>query len=93
MKTLNFQIDNLKCGGCESTIKERIQKFEGIEKVTIDNESSEVEIQHSGELLKDEVLKALARLGYPEKGTTNAFQTAKSYVSCAVGKVSNKVAS
>lgn len=93
MKTLAFEIDNLKCGGCERTIRDRILKFEGVNAVDIDPENSQVQIEHTGTVVKEIVLKALAKLGYPEKGSSSAFQTARSYVSCAIGKVSEKVSS
>ena len=34
------------------------------------------------------VLEKLNSLGYPPEGTSTGFQKAKSYVSCAIGKVS-----
>ena len=35
------------------------------------------------------LLEKLSKLGYPELGTSNVLQKAKSYVSCAIGKLEN----
>ena len=87
MKNVIIEIDNLKCGGCAATISNSLSQFDGVEKVEVNNETSEVTLSYEEELDFDEIKKKLEFLGYPEKGTTNKFQTAKSYVSCAIGKV------
>ena len=33
----------------------------------------------------------LAQLGFPKKGTGNNIQKAKSFMSCAIGRVSEKI--
>ena len=37
---------------------------------------------------KEAILKKLTSLGYPERGQNTILNQAKSYVSCAVGKMS-----
>lgn len=90
MKTENIAIDNLKCGGCANTIKKSLLKMNGMESVEVNTDSSEVGVSFGDSLTKTEILKKLASLGYPEKGTTNTYQKVKSYVSCAVGRVGAK---
>ncbi|MEO6303476.1 MAG: heavy metal-associated domain-containing protein [Bacteroidia bacterium] len=38
MKTEKILIANLKCGGCENTIKSKLSKIEGVESVTVNQE-------------------------------------------------------
>ena len=83
-----FIVDNLKCDGCANTIKTKLSKMKGVEKVIVDTETSSVVVEHSGEAERDTFLQKLSDLGYPEEGTSNLFQKGKSYVSCAVGKMS-----
>jgi copper chaperone CopZ len=80
-------IDNLKCSGCANTIKKSLSAMDGMNEVSVDVEKSEVSISYGSDLTKAEILKKLSGLGYPEQGTTNTFQKAKSYVSCAVGRI------
>jgi len=88
MTVENIAIDNLKCGGCANTIKKSLLGMTGMETVDVNVDTSEVGVSFRFSLTKPEILKKLASLGYPEQGTTNTFQKAKSYVSCAVGRVS-----
>jgi len=88
MKTQNIRIDNLKCGGCANTIKKNLEKIEGVASVEVDVEKSEVAVTHQDTLDRAVLVEKLAKLGYPEAGTGNVLQKAKSYVSCAVGKIS-----
>jgi len=89
MKTVDINIENLKCNGCASTIKKGLQKFNEVEKVNIDIENSIVNISFDGEDKNiDKYKKKLSVLGYPEIGNNNTFSVAKSFVSCAIGRVS-----
>jgi len=88
MKT-TIRIENLKCHGCANTITKGIEKFDEVEKVKVNVEDSTVEVLFAGS--DDNILKfknKLSRLGYPEAGHNNMISTAKSYVSCAVGRMS-----
>ena len=89
MTTTTIQIENLKCNGCASTVKKGLLKFDEVENVTIDLENSLVEISYKGNEENEANYKAkLKGLGYPEAGKNTNFSIAKSYVSCAIGKVS-----
>jgi len=89
MNKATIQIENLKCHGCASTIRKGLLKFEEVKSVDVDIEKSLVEISFNGEneKIKDYKTK-LARLGYPEKGSNNTISIAKSFISCAIGRVS-----
>lgn len=86
MKT-NIKIENLKCGGCAATIKKGISSIKGVEDVAIDVENSIVTISAENTTL-DAVKTKLSKLGYPEVGGENTLvHKAKSFVSCAVGRI------
>jgi len=76
-------IQNLKCGGCANTITKNISN------VTVNVEESSVTFHYETEGNLAEVKDKLHSLGYPEDGEANSFGSkAKSYVSCAIGKMS-----
>jgi len=82
-----IQIENLKCGGCASTIKKGILAIEGVSEIDIDIEKSIVSITSENENVAEIRLK-LSKLGYPEVGDKNTvLHKAKSFVSCAVGRM------
>lgn len=86
-KTL--QIQNLKCGGCANTIITQLSKLEGISKVEVNNETDEVNFNYSSEVELESVKIKLSNLGYPMVGDSNSLpKKAKSFVSCAVGRMS-----
>ena len=86
MKT-EIQVENLKCGGCASTIKKAILAIEGASEIEIDIEKSIVLIT-SENVNVEEIKLKLSKLGYPEVGDKNTvLHKAKSFVSCAVGRI------
>ena len=87
MNRVTITIENLKCHGCAATIKKGLYKFEEIKNVDV--EKSSVEITFNGDDSNIETYKLkLANLGYPEKGSNNTISIAKSFISCAIGRVS-----
>lgn len=85
-----IKIQNLKCGGCANTITNKLNEIKGISEVTIDVDASTVAFSHKTvEDLETAKLK-LATIGYPEVGAKNSVVSkAKSYVSCATGKMNS----
>ena len=84
-----IQIQNLKCGGCANTITKNNVVLGGITNVTVNVEESTVTFNYETEAQLVEVKEKLKTLGYPEDGATNSLGSkAKSYVSCAIGKMS-----
>ncbi len=82
-------IQNLKCGGCASTITKNISNIEAITAVLVNVEESSVSFAYPTEEKLMEVKDKLKSLGYPEDGEANSLGSkAKSFVSCAVGKIS-----
>lgn len=89
--TIRFEVENLKCGGCASTIEKTLRADPRVTRVVVDPTLDSVEIGAAAGL-RGELAATLARLGYPEKGSVEGLRSAaavaKSYVSCAVGKMS-----
>lgn len=89
MKTHTFFVENMKCNGCANTIRKEASKFSSVKSVTVDPEQSLITLElndASDEL--EQIKQRLAKIGYPEMGTENNILTsAKSYVSCAIGRI------
>ena len=89
MKTIN--ILNLKCNGCANTIKKGLLSIEGINKVEVTLENSEIKINEVSDDVFTQVKEKLSKMGYPEVGDANSMlHKAKSMVSCASGKLSSE---
>ena len=88
MKT-TIPIQNLKCGGCANTITKGISAIDDIKNVSVNVEDNTVTFSYETEEQVNEVKNKLKSLGYPVDGETNTLgDKAKSYVSCAIGKIS-----
>ena len=86
-----FEVHNVKCGGCANTLTKSLKDdFGSVEvdlsvnprKITLDIEDNKIE----------ELKLKLRSLGYPLtndelSGFKKATTTAKSFVSCAIGKI------
>jgi copper chaperone CopZ len=86
MKKLELFVENIKCGGCMTSIKKGILELAGVTHVDISLEAEKITIE-GNHLDRVAILKTLDHMGYPEKGNNTLFKEAKSYVSCAIGKV------
>jgi copper chaperone CopZ len=87
MKTQEIFVENIKCGGCMTSIKQALEKIKGIVKVEINKEEEKISL--TGDHYKlSEVIDSLNFMGYPQRGDNTLFKQAKSYVSCAIGKMS-----
>ena len=86
-----IEIENLKCGGCASTIKKRLSKIDGLNSVDVNLDSSEVILDTDNTELLILVKNKLSKLGYPEVGANNSvLKQAKSFVSCAIGRMNKE---
>ena len=90
MTTFTIEVDNLKCGGCANTIRKSLSDMDGVSAVDVDADIKTVTFS-AADSAKETVLTKLKSLGYPEKGTTHGLEsgvaTAKSFVSCAIGRM------
>ena len=73
MKIEEFKIANLKCGGCETTIKKGLLKIEGVSSVKIDNDKDTVTVTYDDSLDKVKITNKLHSLGYPEATEENGL--------------------
>ncbi len=86
-----FEIVNLKCGGCVNTVKKGLLSIEGIDKIEVDLEASKVTVFTENEDVITKAKAKLSKMGYPEIGDANTMMhKAKSFVSCATGKMSTE---
>ena len=88
-----FQVINVKCGGCASTLKEKLSEQFGKVEVNLEKEPREITLDITDEQI-EELGKALKRLGYPfieeKMGFVDSGSAkAKSFVSCAIGKMNS----
>ena len=87
MKSL-LVLQNLQCTGCASTNSSKLTDFDFVHSVLIDVDASTVEVIYELETNLPILQEALRKLGYPVVGEVNSLTTkAKSYVSCAIGKM------
>ena len=86
-----FEVINVKCGGCASTLKTSLKEEFGEVEVNLDIEPRQITLD-----IKESDIPALRaklkKLGYPmsdeDLSTMEGYSTtAKSFISCAVGKM------
>jgi len=87
----SFEVLNVKCGGCANTLKTNLKEEFGDIEVNLDLEPRVISLEVSEEKIP-QLRQALKKMGYPmsdeELSGLDAFSTnAKSYVSCAIGKI------
>jgi copper chaperone CopZ len=83
-----IEIQNLKCEGCGKTITNGLSKIRGIQNVQVHVSESVLSFESSSFESLTTAKKQLIKLGYPPVGEKNSLGTkAKSYVSCAIGKI------
>lgn len=91
----SFKVLNIKCSGCANTIKESLESQFGSVDVDLSQEPRVVTLDIKDEEAELNFRKKMKSLGYPmedeELGTfTKGSLKAKSFVSCAIGKINQK---
>jgi len=86
-----LQVENVKCGGCANTLKKALVEDFGEVEVNLETMPREITIEIEDSRMETLKLK-LRSIGYPlsddELSTMeNIGAKAKSFVSCAVGKL------
>lgn len=88
-----LDVENIKCGGCAHSIVSKLSSIKGVDQVDIDIEQGQVRFECPENCLS-EVKTELLKMGYPEKGSVEGLASAgakaKSFVSCAIGKVTKE---
>ena len=92
----NIFVENIKCGGCANGITQSLNKIDGVSQVEVDVEAGKVTCQFvdsNNSLVLTKVKQKLQSMGYPEVGSVAGIKAAsakaKSFVSCAVGKMTD----
>ncbi|QKF73384.1 copper chaperone [Aliarcobacter faecis] len=86
-----FEVHNVKCGGCANTLIKSLKDDFGIVEVNLDIHPRQITLNIEDNKIEQLKLK-LRGLGYPLtsdelSGFEKAATTAKSFVSCAIGKI------
>jgi copper chaperone len=88
---IQVHVENIKCGGCEKSIVKGLESMEGVSNIVIDREQQLISV-NADESLRAELVAKLKSMGYPEHGTVSGLDAgltnAKSFVSCAIGRMS-----
>ncbi|HIF19966.1 MAG TPA: copper chaperone [Gammaproteobacteria bacterium] len=90
---MEIMVENIKCGGCTSTISKKLTEVFGVGSVEVNAELGSVTIDVDSSK-RQEMVETLLSLGYPEIDSVHGFDStkakAKSFVSCAYGKMVKK---
>tara|TARA_R110002050_G_scaffold179741_3_gene313229 strand:+ start:1099 stop:1377 length:279 start_codon:yes stop_codon:yes gene_type:complete len=82
-------IQNLKCDGCKNTIQIKLSKIKGVSNIDVNVSKSSVTFDYTTHNVLEGLRAELRDMGYPITGDPNSVVSkVKSYVSCAVGKIS-----
>ena len=88
---MQIHVENIKCGGCEKSIVKGLSTIEGLSDIVIDRDQQIVTVT-ADESLRNDIAAKLKSMGYPEYGSVSGLDAglanAKSFVSCAIGRVS-----
>lgn len=83
-----LRIQNVKCNGCATTIINKITKLDDVSSVFVSVENSTLTFDYTKEEQVYQIKSTLKNLGYPIEGEQNTLsEKAKSYFSCAIGKL------
>jgi len=88
-----LKVQNVKCGGCASTLKTKLMDTFGEIEVDLTKEPREITLDIE-EIQLEALASKLKSLGYPLVGESMGFvdstsAKAKSFVSCAIGKMNS----
>lgn len=89
---MQFIVENIKCDGCAKTIRKTLEEI-GFKNISVNFEQCSIEVDTPSDVSAVSIaVKKLKDLGYPlietEEGLTAALLKVKSYLSCAIGKIS-----
>ena len=88
MITTILTLENIKCHGCANTITSGLLKIQNVEHVEVNVNESKVTVTYNDNGNTLNIIKnKLSGLGYPEAGKNTIGSKAKSFVSCAIGRI------
>lgn len=81
-------IQNLKCGGCERTIINKLSGLKHVSDVEVNTDEDSVSFNFHSKHDFDRAKHLLEMIGYPILGAENKLATkARSYISCVSGRI------
>ncbi len=88
-----FQVQNVKCEGCATTIKNKLEKEFGVIEIDLTKTPKELTLEIENEHI-DILRNTLKTIGYPMTDEqlgffANRSAQTKSFVSCALGRIEN----
>lgn len=88
-----IHVENIKCGGCANSISTKLTAIDGVDSVDVDIDNGIVKVEaETG--LHNTIADKLLAMGYPEAGSAEGIAAAKakakSFVSCAVGRLKSE---
>lgn len=87
---MNMTVENIKCGGCATTISKKLTTVFATNAIDINIEQGIISIDIDN-TRRAELAQVLLDLGYPESNSIHGLKSvkakAKSFVSCAIGKM------
>ncbi|WP_018948095.1 heavy-metal-associated domain-containing protein [Thioalkalivibrio sp. ALMg11] len=90
---MKIEVENIKCGGCASSIRKGLLQVEGVTGAEVDVEGGAVDVE-APDSAREAVAAKLANMGYPEVGSVSGLRSAsakaKSFASCAVGRMNGE---
>lgn len=85
-----IEVENIKCGGCANTIEKQLRQIGSVSAVSIDIGAGRVTVEAAADS-RARLVETLLKNGYPESGSTAGLKAAqakaRSFVSCAIGKM------
>ena len=91
LSTIYLEVENIKCGGCENSIVKGLSAIDGVTDISINREVQSISVR-APESLREVVVAKLKTMGYPLRGSVSGLEAgltnAKSFVSCAIGRLS-----
>jgi len=63
---MEFDVENVKCGGCASAIADGLKPLDGVEEVEVNIENGHLSIRANA-ASKEAILDKLTTLGFPAK--------------------------
>ncbi len=88
MKAITLNVQNIKCNGCASHIKSKLNELSYLSNIEVDIETNQVRFESTGIDHTDEIENILVKMGYPSADKENTLiDKSKSYVSCMIGRM------
>ena len=89
-KRITLIVENLKCGGCENTVRKILEGIQGISNVSVDSTKGSIDFnQEVDPAITDKAIHFLTKAGYTPLGESDIKARAISYFSCMRGKLLN----